>query len=304
MNKLECKRVVLGTIGRSHASEWILVLLSTYPAPQRKKYPGEWMETGCHRLRSYLTSFAEVGHGAASQHIFKSAQNRIWCFLPHHPADRIVSEPFTKMSESLQASIPSSYVVLLSGTHVTGKETLAVSLSKSLGCPWLKGEMSHGSALFGSRSQAKKGYDYSEVFGRIWFSKLRRMGFLVDRYEPSGERKVPAPRIVGRECTAIITCFAMRKPAREAIRETMLARSIKPIFVIMQITVETLAGRTLGAEEPELAAKIMGHKIADIQAPQDDEQDVIVIDSMRDVEALFFEIKEAIDNRITTLSNT
>lgn len=45
----------------------------------------------------------------------------------------------------------------------------------------------------------------------------------------------------------------------------MLAHSIKSIFVIMHIAKETLSGRTLGAEEPELAERIMGEKIADIQ---------------------------------------
>jgi gluconate kinase len=188
--------------------------------------------------------------------------------------------------------------VLLSGTHVTGKETLAVSLSKSLGCPWIKAEMAHNSASFGARSQAKKGYNYGEVFGRIWFSKLRRLGFLSDGNESDGETNVEAPRKVVPDCTALISCYATRKPARDAIRDVMLAHSIKPIFVIMHITKETLSGRTLGAEEPELAERIMGEKIADIQEPLEEEKDVILIDSMRDVDALFVEIREGINQQL------
>jgi gluconate kinase len=200
----------------------------------------------------------------------------------------------------------SSYVVLLSGTHVTGKETLAVSLSKSLGCPWLKAEHIHASASFGARSQEKKGYNYGGVFGRIWFSKLRRLGFLADGNESDGELEVDtcrklrtAPRKPGSNCTALISCFAMRKPARDAIRDVMLAHDIRAIFTILHITEETLFGRTLGAEEPELAERIMGEKIADIQKPFQEERDVILIDSMKDVDALFSEIRERIMRQLT-----
>ena len=189
--------------------------------------------------------------------------------------------------------------MLLSGTHVTGKETLAVSLSKALSCPWIKAEMAHNAATFGSRSQAKRGYGYGKVFGRIWFSKLRRLGFLTDGNESDGEYKVEAPRKLGTEgCTAVISLYHMRKPARDAIQDVMLEHSIRPIFVIMHITKETLSGRTLGAEEPELAERIMEQKIADIQEPLEEEKDVILIDSMRDVNALFPEIMEGITRQL------
>jgi len=212
------------------------------------------------------------------------------------------------MLESPNELRASSYVVLLSGTHVTGKETLAVSLSKSLGCPCINAEIVQDSAAVGARSQEKKGYSYSEVFGRIWFSKLRRLGFLSDGNESDGESEVDpcrklrtAPMKLAPDCTALLSCLAMRKPARDAIRDVMLTHSIRTIFVILHITKETLSGRTLGAEEPELAKRIMGEKIADIQPPLDEEEDVILVDSMQDIDALFLEIRERITKQLTKL---
>lgn len=202
------------------------------------------------------------------------------------------------MDESISPqadSKPSSYVVLLSGTHVTGKDTLAVSLSDALNCPWIAADMAHVAATFGSRSQAKKGYDYSEVFGRIWTSKLQRLGLLVD----GNEFDVKNPKKLGTQgCAAVLSLHHMRKPARDAIHEAMLAKSIRPIFVIMRITEDALSGRTLGAEEPELAKRIMEQKIADIQEPLEEEKDVILINSMRDVDSMLPEILKRINQQL------
>lgn len=159
--------------------------------------------------------------------------------------------------------------------------------------------MAHAAATFGSRSQAKRGYDYSKVFGRIWFTKLQRLGFLTDGNESDGESQVDNPRKLGTKgCTAVITLSHMRKPARDAIRDVMLAHSIRPMFVIMHITKETLSGRTLGAEEPELAKRIMEQKTEDIQEPLEEERDVILIDSIRDVDTLFPEIMDGITQQL------
>ncbi|KAK2610522.1 hypothetical protein N8I77_003946 [Diaporthe amygdali] len=195
-----------------------------------------------------------------------------------------------------------SYAVLLSGTHVTGKETLAPSLSKALGCQWIKAEMAHNAATFGARSQARRGFDYGKVFGRIWSSKLQRLGFLAGGGEPDGEVELgaEAPRSNPgvQQCAAVISLYHMRKPARDAIRAAMLARVVRPVFVILHITEETLSGRTLGAEEPRLAEQIMAHKVADIQVPLEEERDVILVDSLRDVDALFPEILEGVAQQL------
>jgi gluconate kinase len=187
------------------------------------------------------------------------------------------------MSEPAPTPPTSPFVVLVSGTHSTGKETLAFSLSKSLGCSWIKAEAAHFSAAIAARSQSKKGFDYSSVFGRIWLSKLQRLDF-----SPEG--------------STIISCYAMRKGDRDAIREAMQTLAVRPLFVILHITEETLSGRTLGAEEPELAKRIMGNKIADIQEPlaEELERDVMLVDSMRDMDTVFGEVREGITRWAST----
>lgn len=175
------------------------------------------------------------------------------------------------------------YVIILSGTHVTGKETLAINIASNLGCRWIKSEMMHTAAEKAARIQSQRGLEYSAVFGRVYSSKLRQVGF-----EFGGSDKL----------LAVVSCFHMTPFERNAMRQTMLERNVKPIFVILQITTETLSGRTLGAEEPELAASIMAIKASHIQQPLEGEKDVIIIDSMRDVDTLAAQMTAALQERI------
>lgn len=73
--------------------------------------------------------------------------------------------------------------------------------------------------------------------------------------------------------------------------------------MILNITKETLSGRTLGAEEPELAEWIMGEKVADIEEPAPEEVeeggDVVLVDSTGgSVDELFGEIMRRVGQRM------
>ena len=71
--------------------------------------------------------------------------------------------------------------------------------------------------------------------------------------------------------------------------------------MILHITKETLFGRALGAEEPRLAERIMGEKIADIEEPLAKEKDVILVDSMRNVDSLFLKNKKGTGQQLVDL---
>jgi hypothetical protein len=74
--------------------------------------------------------------------------------------------------------------------------------------------------------------------------------------------------------------------------------SVRPVFVVPHITEETPSGRTPGAEEPRLAERIMTHKVADIQEPLQEEKDVILFDSLRDVNSLFLDILDGVARQL------
>jgi len=210
------------------------------------------------------------------------------------------------MSESsIQGALSPFYIIILSGTHVTGKNTVAISLSRSLNCPWLKGDWAANAAQMISRSQEKRGYDVGAVYGKTWLKKMQRLGLMSDGSESDGggdsdnedrRKKKSAKKSTG--CLALITHFALRKPSRDAIRDVMLAKEVRVIFVILQITKDTLCGRTLGAENPELAERIMNEKAEDLREPEEEETDVLVVDSMQDVDALTLDIEQMIKAQV------
>jgi gluconate kinase len=210
-------------------------------------------------------------------------------------------------SSSQGASSP-FYIVILSGTHVTGKDSVAISLSRSLDCPWLKGEYAANTANVISRSQEKRGYDLGTVYGKTWFKKMQRLGLMSDGSESDGggdsdneDRRSKKNQKKPTGCLALVTHFALRKPSRDAIRDVMLGMEVRVIFVILQITTDTLSGRTLGAENPELAERIMEEKAEDLREPEQEERDTLVVDSMQDVDALTLDIEESIKRQVAVV---
>lgn len=206
------------------------------------------------------------------------------------------------MSEGqIRDAPPSSYILILSGTHVTGKYTVAIKLSEKLNRPWLNGDPIQAVSHKIARAQAQHGYDRYTVFGRTWFTKMQRIGLLSKATRSdsgSGNSDGQIGQTGGKDCLALITLYGLRKEERDAIRDVMLSKSVRTIFVILQITKETLSGRTLGAENPELAAKIMIEKVEDLREPLDEEIDVLVVDSMQDVDALTLDIEDIVRRQV------
>jgi hypothetical protein len=54
----------------------------------------------------------------------------------------------------------------------------------------------------------------------------------------------------------------------------------------------------LGAENPELAARIMEEKAEDLRKSLEEEKDVLVVDSMQDVNALISDIEEMVRRQV------
>ena len=195
----------------------------------------------------------------------------------------------------------SPYVIILSGTHVTGKETIAINLSQSLNTPWLKGEPVSNSANLAARSNAKHAHSdssYAAVYGRTWLMRMRMMGLELPTSVPQSPNHGTISGDKNGKCLALVTNYHLRKPARDGVRESLLAEGVRAIFVILQITPGVLSGRTLGAEEPELAERIMKEKVEDLREPSEEETDVLVVDSMQDVDTLTVRIEEIIRQQV------
>lgn len=123
-----------------------------------------------------------------------------------------------------------------------------------------------------------------------------RTGFLSDGNESDGESDVEvtsktsaAPRKSG----IVISSHHMRRPAVDAIRDAVFNQAKKLGFAIIYITKETLSGRTSGAEQPDLAERIMGGKIDDIEELEGEEK-VILVDERGGIEGMFDEIRKRI----------
>jgi gluconate kinase len=118
------------------------------------------------------------------------------------------------------------YIIILTGIHVTGKETIALSLLSSFHCLWLKGALIRDSGLAISRAQETRGEDLAKVYGQMWLKKMQRVGLIIEAVRPSQE-----------QCVAVVSSYALRHFHRDAIRDVLLSQltPVRAIFVILQI---------------------------------------------------------------------
>ncbi|RAK96392.1 uncharacterized protein BO80DRAFT_484492 [Aspergillus ibericus CBS 121593] len=218
-------------------------------------------------------------------------------------------------------TIPTTYILIISGTHVTGKDTIATSLAHTYHCPFLEGEYSYCAAWSIARARAKHGYDTLSVFGQTWLRKMRRVGLHTPSRSSSSSSSSPprspsySPPLSplseaststnlhpekeerGGRISAIISSPAMRQPHREAIRAVMETYAVGVIFVVLQIERETLMGRTVGAENVDLERRILEEKTEDIRLPGVEEVGVgpgggtIVVDALLDVDSVCWVVR-------------
>ncbi|ORY62427.1 uncharacterized protein BCR38DRAFT_239575 [Pseudomassariella vexata] len=128
---------------------------------------------------------------------------------------------------------------------------------------------------------------------------MQRMGLNLTSERPESLPVVVGIRNEGSICNALVTCYALRKSGRDGIRAALRANSVRVLFVVLQISKETLYGRTLAAEEPELAERIMREKVEDILEPMEEEKDLMVVDSLRDVDSLTRDIEGRIRRHVS-----
>ncbi|PYI08446.1 hypothetical protein BO78DRAFT_395594 [Aspergillus sclerotiicarbonarius CBS 121057] len=196
----------------------------------------------------------------------------------------------------------SNHILIISGTHVTGKDTIATSLAHTYNSPFLEGEYCYNAAWSIARARQKHGYDVASVFGQTWLRKMNRIGLPLPLSTPPTPSHTPpsspsssstaSSSYTGRGggISAVVSCAAMRKPHRDAIRSVMATQSVGVIFVVLQIEPETLLGRTVGAENRELEMRILQEKTEDIRLPGVEEagpgRETIVVDALMDVDSV------------------
>lgn len=149
-----------------------------------------------------------------------------------------------------------------------GKSTVASELAERLGCGWVEGDSVHDAL---ASTKMSSGMALSSIDRHIWLSRLK-----VEILE-----RVRAQQMVQGDGQGnrnfVVTCSALRREYREALRDILGDGSIRSTFVLLQADESALVARVSGRVGHYMKADMVGGQLATYEAPHDDESDVFPI---------------------------
>ncbi|KAL9113304.1 MAG: hypothetical protein Q9227_002639 [Pyrenula ochraceoflavens] len=210
------------------------------------------------------------------------------------PMTSAFPSPRTKLgNQIIQPHV--THLVFICGTHVIGLGHLASSISRQLECSLLDGDAVHAFAHTAGKAAAGVGNEgtpkYRSAYERVATARLNRMGIDLSA-PPSTKERIGDSELVhlseSRSNILLLTFPAHRKWHREALKDSVRTTDgycrIKMLFVLLLIDEETLWHRFLGAETKELAEQNFAEKMANLEAPDEDENDVVAVDGRKSMD--------------------
>ena len=170
---------------------------------------------------------------------------------------------------------PRTRVIVLAGPCGSGKSVVASGLADGLGCATIEGDSVHDSIAI---TKMSSGVPLSSLDREIWLTRLKTA--VLERIRAAQLlRRKSLVVDADAEATIIVTCSALRREHRDALRNMLSDQSIRTQFVVLQAGEEELIRRVSGRKGHYMKASMVASQIAAIEQPMIDETDVLPVDA-------------------------
>lgn len=160
-------------------------------------------------------------------------------------------------------------VVVVAGPCGTGKSTLAVSLSKSLGVPFVEGDALHTRCAVDKMS---RGVALADEDRLAWLSRV-------------GARALEAVTELGY-AASVVSCSALKRSYRESLRNQALSQGVNVVFLDLQCERKTLVKRLQERTGHYMSADMVDGQFAVYEGPAVEETDVFPVDAEGNLEGV------------------
>jgi carbohydrate kinase (thermoresistant glucokinase family) len=166
----------------------------------------------------------------------------------------------------------STRLIILSGPCGSGKSTVATHLTDALDCPSIEGDAVHDAIAL---TKMSSGIPLSNIDREIWLSRLRVQ--ILERIRATQlVQPKPDRDQIGN---IVLTCSALRREHRDALRRLLSDGSIISQFVILQASEEELVQRVNARKGHYMKSNMVSSQLAVIEQPGLYEVDVLPVDT-------------------------
>ena len=169
-------------------------------------------------------------------------------------------------------------LLVICGPAGCGKSTIAARLTERLGDSYfIEGDSVHDAIAIAKMSQ---GTPLSELDRRIWLSKLKtevleKLRTAISLIHGNADNLSTSDAQVN----IVMTCSALKRTYREALRDVMGDASLQTNFVLLEADEEELMRRVDGRQGHYMKSTMVASQLASLEEPYEDETDMLPIDA-------------------------
>lgn len=224
------------------------------------KYDNDLPRTGL----TYDTSYAQ----------FLSPSLAAAPVLDQSIVDKFVSHFLATSWAIGESLLPKKRLIVISGPCGSGKSSVATSVSKACGIPWVEGDHLHSKE---SIQKMKTGTPLTDEDRWLWLESLQATALLELRKDNVND--------------IIVTCSALKRSYRDELRKS---RVMQTVFLMLEGSPEILMQR-LGEREGHFMGKGMVEiQLESLEGPGVEERDVVPVDASGSKDEVLAEVLDVL----------
>ncbi|KAJ9658606.1 hypothetical protein H2198_003624 [Neophaeococcomyces mojaviensis] len=173
--------------------------------------------------------------------------------------------PQTTEPESLQKTT----LVVLAGPCGSGKSSVATNLAHRLACPSIEGDSLHDAIAI---TKMSNGVPLSSLDREIWLARVRIA--ILERLRAA---QMLDPLSVPKQI--ILTCSALKRQHRAALRHMLSDGSLVTQFVMLEASEDELVRRVEGRRGHYMKSNMIRSQLEALEQPAVEERDVLPVDT-------------------------
>ena len=258
--------------------EWIKRLRASDPDPTANPTI-KLLEFFASKYDNDVTKTKTLGYDTAAAQSLSSALTSVPKLSPHLVSKFVKHFLATSWSpRNAPIPTPKTRLLIVSGPAGAGKSTIASALAARLDCASIEGDAVHDAVAI---TKMSNGIALSSLDRHIWLARIKIE--ILERVRATqmlrDSAAIAMPLNTSNPETIVLTCSALKRDNRDALRDMLGDGSIETRFVVLQASEEELVRRVGERKGHYMKADMVASQLAAVEDPAEDEVDMLPVDA-------------------------